>query len=102
MSVCEGCKSSDARAVDDVAGARERSPSVWRRLDLRRQMVRLDNRFQDLPHHAEVAFVDVGERDIDRLQLGNAEHVGDQLAGEPDAAGADNRDLQSRHYNALV
>ncbi len=100
--VCEGRKSSDPCAVDDVAGALERSPSIGRRLDQRRQMVRLDDRFQDLPDHAEVAFVDVGERDIDRLQLGNAEHVRDQLAGEPDAAGADNRDLQSRHCNALA
>ena len=47
---------------------------------------------------AEVALVDVGQRDIDVPQFGHAKHVGDELASEPDAARADDRDLQSRHW----
>ena len=52
--------------------------------------------------HSEIAFVDVGQRNIDILQLGDAKDVGDQFSGETDAAGADDRDFQLRHVNGLA
>ena len=100
--VGEGREAADPRAIDDVPGALKGTASILGRLDARRQLVDVDNRLQNLLDQAEVAFVDVSERDIDVAEFGNAKHVGDKFTSEPDAAGADDRDLQSRHWGALA
>jgi hypothetical protein len=70
--VCEGGKPTDAHAIDDILRSVERAPSVLCRFDARGQLVNVDNRLHNSPHHIEVAFVDVGKRYINVSELGNA------------------------------
>ena len=62
-------------------------------LDTRRQSVYVHDRIKDLPHHTEIAFVDVGQRDVDILKLRHTKHVCDEFSGEAHAPRTDDCDL---------
>ena len=84
---------ADLDAVDHVVGAVERLAAVERGGDLRLRAERLGDSVREQLCGLEPLRVDVVQRDLARGELGEREDVAEQVAGELDAARADERDL---------
>ncbi len=89
----ERLQPADARAVDDIVGACQRLAPVQGGAESGGQAVGSDVLVQKLPHHVQVALVDVVEREVGVSELGHLQDVAHELPGEPHAARADERHL---------
>src|SRR5690606_15151915 len=67
----EGFEPAHAHAAHDVARPRDGGAAISGRGDLGGQVVDGDDRLDDLPDHVEVVRIDVGERELDRCELGD-------------------------------
>ena len=88
---------ADAHATDHIARAIKRRAPVGGGGDLGVQAVDLDRAPQDLRDHVEVVRIDIGQRDLDVVELGHLPDVGAQFACEANASGADDGDLEVGH-----
>jgi len=71
----------------------ERFAAIQMRGDLRGQLVRLDVFGQQLRDHVEVALRDVVQGEVGIAKLIDEQQVVNEFAGEADAAGSDEGDL---------
>ena len=93
----EGLQPAHAGHVDDVLGAGDGFPLVEGLAQLHPvQSCRRDVAPDELVHHVHVAFADVHVGDLEVGEGRHSEQIGGELAGETDAAGSDEGDLE-RH-----
>ena len=97
-----GPVAADLERRHDVVGPVERGAPVGRRLDLRPGPVRLHEAARHELGGAQALGVDVHQRERRRVgELGEAEDVADEVAGEHRRAGADEGDPRHGHASRV-
>src|SRR5581483_7894327 len=86
-------QTGDLDRVDDVVGAGQDVGAVRRRLDLPALARERDQLLGDVAREGQAGRVDVDQGECAALEAVDGEDVGDDLAGEDGAAGADHRDF---------
>ena len=94
----KGLEATDSYHGEDVFGSLNGLAPIGSCDYPGRQPGRLDIAPTQLVHHIEIALVDVGERELDVSELGDAEDVAYDTPGESDAASSDYADS---HADAL-
>ena len=87
--VGEGFKTADANAIDDIARAFQRLPTIGGGGDPGRQAADRHDPFENPPDHRQIVLIDVGQREFHALEFRHAENVFDERAGKSHASGAD-------------
>ena len=101
-----GFQTANADATHDVTSALDRPAPVGRGRDPRRQAARRHRATKQFGDIGQARLVDIGEGDLNIAQFGHRHDVGEEPAGEADATGTNDRDLQiqsplSRHLRAV-
>ena len=91
----ERLDSAHAHGAEHVASARYRLAAISSGAQLDPvEAVGADVPLRQLADHVEVVRADVGQRHLERGEFRDREKIAEQLAGKPDAAGADERNLE--------